>query len=123
MWENPQLGLISLLAACTLANVAAAVLLARASLPMRLRATIEAVEATLDTMRREVAGMKGEAELWTSTMEGLIDRHDDAFERAEKKRASAAATASRSAKTPAAPNLDEMTRGQRIDFWRARTSG
>jgi len=83
-------GLVVLALACTALNLAGVVLLTVRSIPQR-------VNRRLLEMEDDVRKMRADAERWTSTVGGLIDQNEAAFERAESKRKSAAATASRGA--------------------------
>lgn len=83
-------GLIALALACTFLNLVGVVVLTVRSIPQR-------VNRRLLDMEDDVRRMRADAERWTSTVGGLIDQNEAAFERAESKRKSAAATASRGA--------------------------
>jgi acyl-coenzyme A synthetase/AMP-(fatty) acid ligase len=87
--------LAALALACTVLNAIVAVVLAKLSLPAKLRARLEVAESEVVRMRQEVGDVTAQAKLWRSSIEGLIEQADDAFERAERKRASAAAKVSR----------------------------
>lgn len=81
-------GLLGLAIACTLLNLAGVFLLTFRSIPQRINRRLIAME-------EDVRKMRADAERWTSTVGGLIDQNEASFERAESKRKSAAATASR----------------------------
>ncbi len=99
-------GLIVLALACTVLNLAGVALLTVRSIPQR-------VNRRLLDMEDDVRRMRSDAERWTSTVGGLIDQNEAAFERAESKRKSAAATASRGA-ARLAVEAEPTTRGEII---------
>ena len=116
---------IGLLAACTVANLAASVLLARASLPLRLRKRIERVEAQSDELTALVAKMEQQSKLWDSTFEGYIEEAENAFKRAERKRASAASSLSKlnGGGNGQMPDVATMDRASIVDHLRRKHGG
>lgn len=111
------------LAACTLLNVVAAVVLARLSLPRRLQSRVEAVEERTRTQDKQLAEFAAQSAAWESTLRGLVDEAEDAFARTERKRASAAATLSRLDQRQGGNGAQLMTREAIIAAARAKDSG
>lgn len=87
---------LALIVACTLLNVAAALILARLSLPQSLKRRLEEISSGTATAVAEVKAIEAQVGTWKASLETLIETNEDAFERAERKRASAASAASRS---------------------------
>lgn len=117
--EIAQFAVLGLLVACTVLNVGASVVLARMSLPMRLRKWRERADTHIDELTVTVDAITKKAKLWDATINGLIEEAENQFDRAERKRASAASAASRAAPA-AAPDLSTMTRSERIAARRAQ---
>jgi hypothetical protein len=92
---------------CTLLNGLAALMLARASLPQRLQASLSRVQAEVDAMGKSIEDFARQATTNESVIRSLVEEAEHAFDRAERKRSSVAATASRAkareAEEPAAP--------------------
>lgn len=86
---------LALLITCTVLNVLASLLLARKSLPMRLQTRIEAIEDAVATGLLQISKIEAQVSTWKAELEGLIEESGNQFERLERKRASAAAAASR----------------------------
>jgi len=120
--EITQSAWLGLLVACTILNAAASVLLARASLPMRIKKWAARCDTERDDLVATVADIQKRAKLWDSTLNGLIDEAQNAFERAERKRASVASTASKAAAAQG-PDPSTMSRAQRIEYRRAQLAG
>lgn len=105
---------------CTVLNVVAAVVLARLSLPMRLRKWRERADTHIDELTVVVDDINKRSKLWDSTINGLIEEAGDAFGRAERKRASLASKESRSRDSAQPVDLGAMNRRDRLDYQRAR---
>lgn len=116
--EIAQSGLIGLLVACTVMNVAASVALARASLPARLRKWRERADTRIEELAAVVDDVNKRAKLWDSTISGLIEENTNAFDRAERKRASVSSAASRAQATT--PDVESMPRAERLAYKRAQ---
>lgn len=86
---------LALLLVCTVLNCAAAVFLARLSLPRRLKIRLDDIEQASADSIKAVGEIGGQVASWRAGLEGLIDEAGNQFDRAERKRASAAATVSR----------------------------
>lgn len=108
------------LAVCTVLNTLAAVLLARASLPQRLESRLQRVLAEVDAMGKAIEDFGRQNAAHESTLRGLEEEARDAFERAERKRASAAATLSRQMNTA---EQAPRTRAELINQMRRADSG
>ena len=86
----------AVLVVCTCATVLAAVLLARASLPARLERRIGNLQAEVESFRHVLGVFTADQAQHESTLRSLVEEAEHAFDRAERKRRSAAATESRS---------------------------
>jgi hypothetical protein len=117
---------LALLLLCTVLNMAAALILARRSLPRRLRNSLERSEARSEDACIKAEEIAAQVRTWEATLNGLIEENENTFARAEKKRASAAATASRIAAAPPASANGEpppgATRAERIAWMRRLAS-
>ena len=94
-WATLGSAALALMVVCTVLNAAAAVCLARMSLPRLLKIRIEAIEEACAGAVKAVTEIESQVASWRAGLEGLIDEAQNQFERAERKRASAAAAASR----------------------------
>lgn len=108
---------------CTAVNVVAAVVLARLSLPMRVRKWAARMDVQCDELKATVAKIEKEAKLWDSTINGMIEEAGDAFGRAERKRASLASKESRERGNAQVVDVDAMPRRERLDYRRAQMAG
>ena len=94
-WSTLGMVGLALVVACTALNVVAALILARRSLPRILKIRIDAVEAACAESIKTLQEIEAQVGSWRTGLEGLIEENETAFQRAERKRASAAATVSR----------------------------
>ncbi len=92
-----------ILVACTVLNAAAAVLLARASIPQRVNARLLRVQSEVDIALRVIEDYGRQHTANEATIRSLVEEAESAFDRAERKRASAASTLSRRGGGPQEP--------------------
>ena len=86
---------LALLVACTALNLLAAAWLARRSLPKALEIILSRAKADSLTALAKVEEIEAQVKVWRTELEGLIEEAENQFGRVERKRASAAAAASR----------------------------
>lgn len=84
-----------ILVACTALNVFAAVLLARLSLPQRLEARLARLRTEVEAFGKALEDFDRKNANNEAVIRGLVEEAESAFDRAERKRSSAAATVSR----------------------------
>jgi hypothetical protein len=94
-WSTLGSAGLGLLVACTLLNLLAAVWLAQKSLPAKLQIVVNALEAKAAKAFAAQEQIEAQVASWKTQLETLLEANEDAFDRAERKRASAAAAASR----------------------------
>ena len=89
---------LALLVTCAVLNVVAALVLARKSLPRALKIELDVAKAECAEAVARVRAIEAQVSSWRAEIEGLIEESANQFERVERKRASAAAAASRAEK-------------------------
>lgn len=119
LWGGVGLAWAGILAACTALNALASLLLARASLPRRLEARLERVRTELDGMGKALEDYARQHANNEAVIRGLVEEAEAAFERAERKRSSAAATASRLERRQQTEEVPQ-TRAELISLMRRR---
>jgi hypothetical protein len=89
---------LALLVTCTALNLVAALVLARKSLPRHLKYELEEAKTQCAEAVAVVRKIDAQVSSWRAELEGLIEESANQFDRTERKRASAAAAASRAEK-------------------------
>ncbi len=100
-------GILAAAAACTVLNGLALLWLLRKSLPAGLSRMLETIRAEHGAWAVDVEKMQRDTGAWKATLDGLIEEAENAFDRAERKRASAATQANR-LQVPAAEAIPEI---------------
>lgn len=120
-WATLGIVGIALLVACTVANTVAAVVLGRLSLPQLLKRRVEGIESKVLDCVKGMEEFAAENAASRAAVEGLIEEARNQFERAERKRASAAATLSRLENQPQVTM--PTSRAERIEMMRRLDRG